>query len=313
MAGKVRPLRSAPRRFRAVIRSGGANPYVSVPAPVALAFAAFARAGRIRVEGTLNGVPIRGSLIPVRGGAHRLFVNGGMRSAASVAVGDTVAFALRAESPDTVSLPPDVASAFARVKGARAAFEAAPPSRRRELLRYVDAAQSPAVRAQRIRKTAAHLLGERVPAGPGRGNRPLWTCPRCGKDFVNRNQWHSCRRYTVEQCFAGKPPSIRALFDRLRARVEAFGPVQLVPYRDRVAFMVRVRFAGATPRSRWLDVEFWLTRRIEHARIRRTETLYPHVHLYHVRVTEARKIDATLIAWLRESYAVGRQEHLARR
>ena len=22
--------------------------------------------------------------------------------------------------------------------------------------------------------------------------RPLWTCPRCGKSYVTRNMWHSC-------------------------------------------------------------------------------------------------------------------------
>jgi hypothetical protein len=31
--------------------------------------------------------------------------------------------------------------------------------------------------------------------------------------------------------------------------VEACGPVRLVPYENKVGFMVRVRFAGAVPRS----------------------------------------------------------------
>jgi hypothetical protein len=75
--------------------------------------------------------------------------------------------------------------------------------------------------------------------------------------------------------------------------------------------MVRVRFAGATPRSKWLDVGFWLTRRIEHPRIRRIETIYPNAHVHAVRVSSLDELDDELSGWLEEAYAVGCQEHLA--
>jgi hypothetical protein len=138
----------------------------------------------------------------------------------------------------------------------------------------------------------------------------MWTCPKCGNEFVNKNTYHSCRRGRVEDVFAGKPPSVRALFDRLRERIESIGPVKLVPYRDRVAFMTRVRFAGASPRMKWLDVGFWLPRRIESPRLRRVETLLPNAHIHWLRVSEARELDEELLGWLCEAYAVGRQEHL---
>ncbi len=99
------------QRFRATIRRQGPNPYVDVPEAVSREFAAYARAGRVRFEGTLNKAAIRGTLIPVGRGRQRLYVNGGMRAAAGVAPGDTVSFELRATRPGTVRPPADVSVA----------------------------------------------------------------------------------------------------------------------------------------------------------------------------------------------------------
>jgi hypothetical protein len=207
-------------------------------------------------------------------------------------------------------VPADLAAALKRADGARAAFDALAPSHRRELLRYMDDARTPETRARRIAKAVDHVLGRERAPERRRPDRPLWTCPKCGNAFVNPNQYHSCRRHELGEAFAGKPAAVRRLFDRLREMIEACGPVRIVPYRDRVAFMVRVRFAGAVPRAGWLDVEFLLPRRLDDARIRRVETLYPNVHVHRIRVTGPEQLDAELATWLGEAYAVGRQDHL---
>jgi hypothetical protein len=155
------------------------------------------------------------------------------------------------------------------------------------------------------------VLGRPAAASPPSAGRPLWTCPRCGNRFVNRNQYHSCATYQIDDCFRGKPPEIRALFDAFRAMVEGCGPVTVVPYRDRVAFMVDVRFAQASPRRRWLEVGFWLTRRVESPRLWKVETIYPYAHVHALRVTAAEQLDGEMAGWVREAYAVGRREHLA--
>jgi uncharacterized protein DUF1905/bacteriocin resistance YdeI/OmpD-like protein len=108
---------------------------VDVPEAISRAFASHARAGRITYAGTLNGFPIRGTLIPCGRGRHRLFVNGGMRASTSVGVGDTASIELRATRPEEVPLPADVSAALRRAPGAASAFRASSPSHRRELLR----------------------------------------------------------------------------------------------------------------------------------------------------------------------------------
>jgi len=105
---------------------------------------------------------------------------------------------------------------------------------------------------------------------------------------------------------------VRELFERFQAMIEACGPVKRVPYRDRVGFMVRVRFAGATPRSRSLDVGFWLPKRLASPRFRKVETILANAHVHVLRVTQPEQLDGELACWLREAYAVGRHEHLRR-
>ena len=80
-----------------------------------------------------------------------------------------------------------------------------------------------------------------------------------------------------------------------------------MPYHDRVSFMVRVRFAVAAPKTRWLEVGVWLRRRVERPLFHRIETISPDVHWRVARITEPEQIDA-LASLLCEAYAVGAQE-----
>jgi hypothetical protein len=211
---------------------------------------------------------------------------------------------------DPVEIPVDLASGLRRVRGASRAFLSLAPSHRRELIRYIDEAKTESGRRRRIERAAEHALGKPSKSARGRKGKPLWTCPRCGNEFVNRNQYHSCRRVRLQDVFAGRSAHVRDLFRRLRTLVESMGPVKLVPYAGRVGFMVRVRFAGAAPRSKWLDVSFWLPRRLESPRFRRVETLLPNAHIHWLRVAAPSDLDDELSRWLREAYDVGCQKHL---
>ena len=293
-----------PQRFQARIGKQGPNPYVDVPEEVSLAFAHHSRGGRVSVEGRLNEASIRATLVPVGKGRHRLYVNGGIRAAAGVAVGDTVSFELLSTAHTNVSVPEDLADALDEVDGAREAFEAMSPSHRRELIRYVDDARTPSTRERRIGRSVDHALGK-PPADRRPSGRPMWNCPRCGNRFVNKNQYHSCKRYSLTDPFEGKPDKIRGLFDRFREIVEAQGPVKMIPYSDAVGFMVRVRFGNATPRTRWLDIGLWLQRRVESPRFRRVETIYPNAHVHVLRITEADQLDEEVESWVKEAYQVG--------
>jgi hypothetical protein len=124
--------------------------------------------------------------------------------------------------------------------------------------------------------------------------------------------WHSCVRWPLASHFKGRPKA-RQLFDRLRESIEAIGPVRVVSSRTRISFMTRVRFAGIQPRRDWLRVSLWLTRRVDSPRWVKVERYAPECYVHELELREYREIDAGLRRHLRESYAIGRQEHLMAR
>jgi hypothetical protein len=139
---------------------------------------------------------------------------------------------------------------------------------------------------------------------------PLWTCPRCGHQFVTRNLWHACVTYTLDHHFGDKDPHIRRLYDRFLRLIRANGPVTVIPQKTRIALMTRVRFAAAMPKRRWLDAHLWLTRRAAHPCLRRIDAVGPRALIHHFRFTSLDEFDAPLADLVREAYAVGGQEHL---
>ncbi|HEX2445211.1 MAG TPA: DUF5655 domain-containing protein [Vicinamibacterales bacterium] len=139
--------------------------------------------------------------------------------------------------------------------------------------------------------------------------RTLWKCPECGHRFVTAHIWHSCGRYRIEDHFAGKDPVVREAFDRLDEVVRRFGPVTVYAQKTSIAFQVRVRFARAMPKKRWLDGHFWLKRRAGHPRLTKVEHLLRNDWIHWFRITEPAQIDRAFVRLLREAYGIGKQTH----
>lgn len=135
--------------------------------------------------------------------------------------------------------------------------------------------------------------------------RPLWTCPRCGKSYVTRNMWHSCVVVPLESHFVGRPRS-RALYDAVLHFLEADGPVTVSVSKTRIELMTRARFAGVLARRDWIWLTFWLKREIKSPRFDRIDA-YGRDWVYQIRVRDVAQLDEELRAWLREARTVGDQ------
>ena len=139
---------------------------------------------------------------------------------------------------------------------------------------------------------------------------PLWTCPRCGAKFVTRNMSHGCGDYSIDEFLDGVGAPGRALFDRFVELVSRNGPVEIVPTKTRVAFMVRVRFATVTTVSdRGMTFTINLMRKLDNARIARIDQ-YDKWFVHRMRVTTLEELDTDVSAWLTESYQLGGQSYL---
>lgn len=139
----------------------------------------------------------------------------------------------------------------------------------------------------------------------------LWTCPRCGRTFANRNQSHACRPLgDLAAHFTGKDEAVRETFDRLVEVVRTLGPVEVLPEKTRIAFHTRMSFAAFTPRLHWLDGHVVLAERLDSPRFTKIEVYSPRNILHAFRLHTPSEVDPEVITWLTRAYEVGQQHHL---
>jgi hypothetical protein len=141
-----------------------------------------------------------------------------------------------------------------------------------------------------------------------RSPRPLWTCTRCGAQFLVANSYHSCGRFRLDDLFVRAEPHVRPLFDRLAAMVREAGDSKLIPQKTRAVFMTRMRFINVQVRRSHLIVGFVLRRRPSHARFSKVETFSPRCHVAYVRFESASELDADVRRWIRGAYQAGLHE-----
>jgi hypothetical protein len=129
----------------------------------------------------------------------------------------------------------------------------------------------------------------------------MWTCPRCRRQFKNRNQAHSCGQFTVAQLLDGKPPEIVELYDQFAQQVLRCGEVVVAPTKTTVLFKVRTVFATVGVTKNWLDVVFVLGRRLKNRRIKKAQEEYPGI-VHRLRVERIEDLDEELAGWLEEAH-----------
>ncbi|OGO19670.1 MAG: hypothetical protein A2Z15_04005 [Chloroflexi bacterium RBG_16_50_11] len=154
----------SPHRFSAVIYKAGINPCVEVPAKVRRALLGRQQKGNVPVKGSIKGFEFRATLIPVRGGLYRLYVNGDMRRGAKVAAGDTIKVVLAKDTePREMIIPHALLLALEENAAARAAWEKLPPSHKKEILAYLNYLKTPEALERNVKKLIdRHLLKKKI-------------------------------------------------------------------------------------------------------------------------------------------------------
>jgi len=92
-----------------------------------------------------------------------------------------------------------------------------------------------------------------------------------------------------------------------------FGPVKVLPEKTRIAFQVRMSFAQVSVRIGHLAGHFVLAERVTDRRFTKVESYSPRNHVHHFRLTSLSQLDREFARFAQAAYAVGRQDHLARR
>lgn len=150
------PSKTTVACFEATIRKIGINPYVDVPKRVS---AALGRRGYVPIRGTIDGHAFKAGLVSLGAGRHRLFVNGAMRSAARVGVGDRIAVTLEYDpAPRTQPVPKKLRVALAANPAAKVIWDSLVPSKRKEILSYLNSLKRPKTVDRIVGRIITHEL-----------------------------------------------------------------------------------------------------------------------------------------------------------
>lgn len=131
-----------------------------------------------------------------------------------------------------------------------------------------------------------------------------WICPECDRQFGRRHQSHLCApTLTADQYFASRPPAFREIYEAVLATLAHMGPV-VVDVVDVGVLIKRARtFAELRPRRDRFVLSLWLSRALDHPRVRRTVRRPGSeraAHFFDLRA--AADVDDEIAAWLAEAY-----------
>jgi len=131
-----------------------------------------------------------------------------------------------------------------------------------------------------------------------------WTCQRCGRQFANANQNHSCKpAVPIDAHFDGRPPWMRGSFETIAKKLGR--SIRIDGVAKGIHFAARSTFAGITTTKTKMRVEFLLSRVVKSPRIVKVQRLGPTRIAHHVELVDDGGADTELIAWLKAS----RDEH----
>ena len=152
------PTSPDPQRFTAPLRKLAMNYCVDVPLDASRALAGDPRERYVRVEGTANGHPFATRLTPRGDGAYRLFLDGAVRAAAGIDVGDEVTIEVaRADAPPPPPLPDDLREALSALDGGVEAFAALTEAQRVGMVAFVERARTAGTRARYVERVVEEV------------------------------------------------------------------------------------------------------------------------------------------------------------
>lgn len=130
----------------------------------------------------------------------------------------------------------------------------------------------------------------------------MWTCPKCNRQFKNRNQAHSCGHFSIEKVFEKYPPDIFTLFEKIYHIVKSFGEMNIRAVKNGVMFSVKSTFLALKPHSTYLAIEFACGSAHDEFPIEKyvqiSKTEFAHI----LRIEKISEIDPQLIVWIKEAY-----------
>jgi len=130
-----------------------------------------------------------------------------------------------------------------------------------------------------------------------------WTCPHCDREFGRANQSHVCvPGGSVDECFAGRPPWQRDVYEAVHRFVSALGPVHVDAVRVGVFLKSDRKLAEVRPMARSVSLSLVLPAAVDNPRMSRTMTISEDRVANVVKLTSVADVDDQVRAWLADAF-----------
>ena len=140
----------------------------------------------------------------------------------------------------------------------------------------------------------------------------MWTCPKCGHKFYNKNQSHSCGNYTVDDFLKGKTEKSLDLFNFFISKYKKIGDFELHPVKTRIALLTKMRFCSVNKIGKdYVDIHFVLTQPYNDPLcFYRVDNLANKFFVHHIKIYSRKDLNTALKKYMKLAYNVGNREHV---
>ena len=141
----------------------------------------------------------------------------------------------------------------------------------------------------------------------------MWTCPKCGHNFYNKNQSHSCGSYTIENFLDNKTEKAIDLFCYFLSEYKKIGDFKLHPVKTRVALLTKMRFCSINKLGKdFINVHFVLTEPYnDNLCFYRIENLADRFFVHHIKIHNKTEINSEVRKFMKLAYNIGNRKHIA--
>ena len=128
-----------------------------------------------------------------------------------------------------------------------------------------------------------------------------WTCPKCERELVSEKQRHYCAKISLDSLFAGRPPELILVFDKILVEVADWEDVLVSTSPNCIVFVHKQTFFVIRPMQKQLDLKFYSATRLEGPMIIKS-VAHAGRYVNNVRVAMLNDLNPLLFKLIRNSY-----------
>jgi hypothetical protein len=129
-----------------------------------------------------------------------------------------------------------------------------------------------------------------------------WQCPKCKRQFANKNQPHSCVIYPVKKHLVHGTELSRNLYSELLKKLEKIGPFKIEPLPCCIHFVSQYTFGCCYIMKNKIRLHIVLKEKIKDKRVNKWGKMSTQKYLYEIDIKNEKELDKKLMGWLNKAY-----------